>query len=273
MTLNPTTMSFRGAVTTATRRLFAQWSTSVMLLMVWIAFIGCSYAFMALHEARMIDVVLSVILAIGAPVLFFAIQAMGATYTSRQEGAWRWLAQSKLAAGKLLVVSIPPALVLWLGLLLLSALHGLAGANGAEALNGNEDGQAFAGTPARTGLSLVDLSIVSLRFLLQGFVVPLLAISFWISGMREGIVHTLSHAHRIALRAFAPMPVLTYMLGAIFFAAIPYYLFFAAIHAEGSWQSVALLFVRSAFAFLLILAGWTVMMGTVSELWRMREEG
>ena len=67
-------------------------------------------------------------------------------------------------------------------------------------------------------------------------------------------------------RAFAPQSVVTYAIGFVFFAIIPYFLIVPTTHLTNPWLETGLLVARLALAVALSLVGWVVSIGALGEL-------
>src|ERR1041385_2713376 len=145
--------SFR-AMFTAVRVLLKSPRVLLTLLLTWAGLLTVVYLFANSREATISQLLLTLVLAIAAPALFFVLQAVSVTYADRPVVPIRLIAIDCL---KLIVVSLPV-----IGLTLL-AIHGL--------------------NKVQSHLTLV----TTLRYLLIAVVAPMLAIQLWIATTNGGL--------------------------------------------------------------------------------------
>ena len=87
--------------TSALRGLFRRWGALLILIVLYVAMLGAIYEFFVTREATVGQLILSLLLALAAPVLFLIIQTMAARYNQGSNGAWsiaRMLASRLLEA-------------------------------------------------------------------------------------------------------------------------------------------------------------------------------
>lgn len=104
--------------------------------------------------------------------------------------------------------------------------------------------------------------VSALRLLLLGVVLPLAAVQLFIGAARGGLGAGL----RRLGRAFAPRSVLTYAVGMIVFALLPYFLFNQRTPASAGWLELTLLSLRLGLVFLLTLGGALMTMTALARL-------
>ncbi|HEX8139282.1 MAG TPA: hypothetical protein VF544_17095 [Pyrinomonadaceae bacterium] len=250
-------------------RLFGNWRALVVLLLLYGLMLASLYFFIAVREASLWQVLLTFLLAALVPVLFFIIQVIGVRYVDEGAGAKALLRSGLRDFWKLLVVSLPLLLMVWLIAYVFSKLQ--VGAAPAVAAAGAAARTAASGGEAGAGLfSWKEVIITTLRFLLLGLVMPLVAIQFWIEAAREGLAQAFKNAGRVLGRALAPGAVLVYAIGLLFFGVIPYFLITINYSRGGAWTEISLLGARLLLASLFMLCGWLITTGALS---RMRDEG
>jgi hypothetical protein len=220
---------------TAIRLLFRNKFTLLLLVMIYGALLGAGYLFVSTREATISQLVLTFVLVVLAPALFFALQAVSVNYVS---GAGARSLVKKIASDslRLIAVSVP--------LILITAF-------------------------AVYGLGKIDshLTVVTaVRYLLVGVVAPLLTIQLWVTASRDGLGPLLRRAPQTAVKAFAPQSVFIYVCGALIFAIAPYFLISHSNQIERAWLEVSLLVVRLLVSAALILFGWVTTIGTLSLL-------
>ena len=67
------------------------------------------------------------------------------------------------------------------------------------------------------------------------------------------------------MRAFAPETVLTYTIGLMLFAMLPYALLFAHLSVKGTRTDFALFTARLVLAFLFMILGWVLTITTLAR--------
>jgi hypothetical protein len=220
---------------TAIRLLFTNKFTLLLLVTIYGALLGAGYLFVSTREATISQLILTLVLVVLAPALFFALQAVSVNYVS---GAGARSLVKKIASDslRLIAVSVP--------LILITAF-------------------------AVYGLGKIDshLTVVTaVRYLLVGVVAPLLTIQLWVTASRDGLGPLLRRAPQTAVKAFAPQSVFIYVCGALIFAIAPYFLISHSNQIERAWLEVSLLVVRLLVSAALILFGWVTTIGTLSLL-------
>lgn len=249
------------AIATTVRELVKNWRSMLVLAMIYALLLLTLYTLINIREASVFQVILTFTLAVTAPVLFFIMQAVSATY--RFELKTKSLLKRSLKdAGKLLVVSLPVILLTILTLYLLGKVQtrfGVAVADPAEIL---EQAQTQTDTQQMVWSTVL---VTSVRYLLVGLVLPLTLIHLWLAVAHEGLTMTVKRATHYLARAFTPESVLIYMAGFVVFALFPYLLIFQTIRVNSAWIEIGLLIGKLAVVFALSLFGWVVTMGALQQ--------
>jgi hypothetical protein len=149
---------------------------------------------------------------------------------------------------RLLVVSLPLALLAWL------IVWGLSYAEGKLI--------AEAEPPRRW----VELAITWGRIVWLCFVLPLIAIHSWLTAEREGLAAAFKGFLRSVGRALAPRSALIYLLVIALFSAIAYFLFFTKTPAKNEWTELWLFGARLAAALVSVFLGWFLTLGALAEM-------
>ena len=220
---------------TAIRLLFRNKFTLLLLVMIYGALLGAGYLFVSTREATISQLILTLVLVVLAPALFFALQAVSVNYVS---GASATSLVKKTAYDSLRLVAVSVPLILVTAL----AVYGLGKIN--------------------SHLTVVTAA----RYLLIGVIAPLLTIRLWVTASRDGLGPLLRRAPQTAVKAFAPQAVFIYACGALIFAIAPYFLISHSNQIERAWLEVSLLVVRLVVSAVLILFGWVTTVGTLSLL-------
>ena len=219
------------AMFSAARLLFKSRRAMCVTLGSYVGLLTVVYLFVSTREATIPQLILTMAVAVAAPVLFFALQAISVSYTKGP------LSKDLLKnCFKVTVVTLPV-----IGITALGAY----------------------------GLSKVDSLVMlatALRYLLIGVFAPLLAIQLWIAASSSG--RLLRNLRRVAVKAFAPQSVFVYVCGFLIFALTPYLLITQKIATERAWLEFSFLMIRLSASALLILLGWVTTVGAISILSR-----
>ena len=121
-------------------------------------------------------------------------------------------------------------------------------------------------TPKPQPVSWQSVAVTTIEYLLFCLVLPLAAIHLWIGTARNGLKQTFRGSLRILALAFAPQSVVTYLMGFLIFAVIPYLLIVPRTPVSSAWWlDAGLLGVRLLLAVLFSLVGWVVTMGALGD--------
>ena len=258
------------ALASALRELVRRWGALLILLVLYVAMIGAIYLFISTREATMGQLILSFLLALAAPILFLVIQTMAARYSSGDGRALTLLGGSLRDFWKLLVISLPLILIAVLAIYLFSKFGTTAPAATVREAVRAVPAPPRPAPPKPQPVHWQTIALTTLQYLLFLLVFPLAAIHLWIVTAREGLKASVKRSARILGRAFAPQAVVTYAIGFIFFAVVPYFLVVTKTSAASAWLDIALLALRLVLAVLFSLVGWVV---TVAALGRLSSEG
>jgi hypothetical protein len=241
-----------GAIFSAVRMLFRKWTTLPLLITVYAALLLSLYLFVSTREATVFQLVVTFVVILAAPLLFFLLQAASVNYTTatEQTGLLRKAAYDCL---KLVVVSLPVIGLTILGIFVLGKLQGRL------AVDPN--------TLQPTSVNKLTLLIV-LRYLLIGVVAPLVTIQLWIATSANGLRSPIRNVREALSKAFAPQSMLVFACGFLIFAVAPYFLLSKTMDIQRAWLEVSLLTARVVISALLILFGWVLTVGAMSILSR-----
>jgi hypothetical protein len=223
------------AIASATRLLFKDRRVLALLLAAYFGLLAAVYLLVSTREATITQVILTLLLVVVTPGLFFVLQAVSVGYANGLDSRSLVTKMPKDAL-KLLVVSVP---VIALAVLALYGVNKL-------------DHYPTLGT--------------TLRYLLIGVAVPLLAIQLWVATKMSGLRSLVTGLHKVIAKALAPQSVLVYACGFVVFAVVPYLLLMTPIPAERAWLEITVLIFRLAIGALLILLGWVTTVGAISIL-------
>ncbi|HKP46934.1 MAG TPA: hypothetical protein VJT50_10060 [Pyrinomonadaceae bacterium] len=255
------------AVSTATRRVFGNWSALAMVIVVYLALLVTLYSFVAVREASVTQVAITFALAIIAPLLFFLLQAMiAAGFGDPSPTAGLLAKRSLVDFWKLIIITIPlVALAVLIVYLLAKYQSHLAATSPPPELHpmaarGHE--------AARPPINWKGAAISTVRYLALGLFLPLAAIHLWVATVRDGLFTALKRVGSVLGRAFAPQSVLIYLLGFLIFAVVPYLLLFRATPNKRAWLDISLLSFRLAAVAALMLIGWAITVKAIAYLQR-----
>jgi len=246
------------ALTAAVRRLIENWRAVAVFLGLYLALLAVLFLFFTAREATIGQLLLTLVLGVVAPALFFVLQALGVTYVQGETTLSVMLRQAVREFWKLMIISLPVLLLAWLIIFLLSKLQTYV-----PVAPPPPPGQI---SPPKPPTPWQGILLTAFRFLLLYLALPLAAVHLWIATTREGLGAALKGIGRVLARAFTPRAVLIYVLGLVIFGLIPYLLLFARTPAKNPWVEIGLLGARLVLALALILFGWVITLGALAEL-------
>lgn len=251
------------SIGTTAREVLRNWRMMPLFILLYASLLACLYLFISTREATLRQIVITALAATLAPVLFFLLQGAGASYTLTEQGSVALARRALRTFWKLFIASIPLILV---GVLFVYVLDKLQARYPLPDPPPLPEMNHPAATPPPAPLSWQSLLFPSLRLLLLGIVLPLMAMHLWIFIAREGFKTTLKKLHRVLLRAFAPASIFVYTLGLVAFAFIPYFLIFKRTTVESAWLELLVFGLRLALAFVFTLWGWLITLGALARL-------
>ena len=220
------------AIFSAARALFRNRRAFLLILATYAALLATSYLFVSTREATIPQLVLTLVVVIAAPALFFVLQSLSVSYTDGPTSRKKIVIDSL----KLLLATVP---VIALTLLTLDGLNQL------------QNHPTLATT---------------LRYLFVAVVAPLLTIQLWIVTINDGLLSLLQSLRRVLTRSFAPPSVFAYACGFLIFAVAPYCLLQKVIPLQRPWLEFSILVFRLGLSAILILLGWVTTVGAISIL-------
>ena len=263
------------SIFTTTRGILKDWHSLALFAGLYALLLATLYGFIATREATIGQVLLTLLFAASAPVVFFLLQAtiINRARRGRIEG-YRALRDSC----KLLLLALP---VILAGVAIASLLNRWQAhfpAPHTSQLSVQLPGgypaspEPIAGvTPQPTHWPTFLFS--TLRCLLFGIALPLAVIQLWIEiGNRDllklvrgGARSILSKLAGAMSRAFAPQSVLIYSLGLLVFAVVPYVLLFVHTPLKGARSEIGIFAGRLALVFVFTLFGWVTTLSTFAK--------
>lgn len=254
------------ALASSSRRLFHNSRVLVVLFVFYLAMIGATYQFFVTREATAGQLLLSALLALAVPVLFLTIQTIAARYNEKNQQPAGLLGGALRDFWKLLVISVPLILIAVLAVYLFSKF----GSN-APATAIREVARSVPATPRPVVVKpqpvhWQTVALTTLEYLIFFLILPLAAIHLWLVTSREGLNQAFKRSARILARAFAPQAVVTYAIGFVFFAVVPYFLVVTRTPAGTAWLDAGLLVFRLLLAVAFSLIGWVATVGALGEL-------
>lgn len=256
------------SIATAARTVLKSWRSMLLIAIVYAAFLGALYSFIAVREASVAQVIATFALAIAAPLLFFMLQGMimGSIAAGDDTSVGSLIKRALSNFWKLLLISLPLiALAVLVAYLLAKAQARLGTSITETATEIPRRLAAGAGEPARP-IDWKAAMVLTVRYLTFGLFLPLAAIHLWLAAAREGLGHALKKIGSLLAKAFSPRSVLVYVLGFIVFAIAPYFLLFRATPSKHAWLELILFVARMAIVFALTLFGWVITVKTLALL-------
>ncbi|MFN7926887.1 MAG: hypothetical protein U0Y68_02900 [Blastocatellia bacterium] len=254
------------AITKATRAFFSNGKLAALFVLLYAVLVFFLYQFFTLPEARWWQVTLWFSLWLLIPACFFWLQAMSVQYVSGEQTPGDFLKQTGRAAGQILLISLPFIALVWLLVWGVSKIEFMTTTGMQEALQSAEpfDPKRFETVSTRIGY--LHTAATTVTGLLLYFILPLLLLQLWISTVRDGLKTSFRRVGRLLLRAFAPRAVLTYLLGFVVFAVVPYFIITTRTPVKSPWLDLTVLGLRIALALLVALCGWVVTVGALTLL-------
>ena len=225
------------AMFSAARLLLKSRRALAVIVISYAGLLTAVYLFVSTREATIGQLVLTMVVGIIAPALFFVLQAASVSYTNGP------LSKSLIRnCVKVIAVTV---LVTVLTVL---AVYGLSKVESHPTLT------------------------TAFRYLLVAVFGPLLAIQLWVAVSAESRRRLLKNLRTVAVRTFAPQSVFVYACGFLIFAVAPYFLITKTISSERAWLEFSFLMLRLSASALLVLLGWVTTVGALSILSHNRNE-
>ena len=245
------------------------WHVLAIFAGLYALLLATLYGFIATREARVWQVLLTLLFVASAPAIFFLMQAAIINQTRHGKIEWYQALRDSCKLGLLALPSI------------------FAGVGIAYWLN---RWQAHFPAPHLAPLPLVSASapgkpvapppthwptvwFATARALIFVIALPLVMIQLWVDVGRQNLLAFIRSGARAVLkslgqtlsRAFAPESVLIYSLGLIVFALIPYGLLFVRAPLGGTWRELGVFSARLALVFVFTLFGWVLTLSTFAK--------
>jgi len=225
------------AMFSAATLLFKSRRVLLMLLSAWAGLLASVYLFASTREATISQLLLTLVVVIAAPALFFVLQAVSVTYADGASSGGR-MRRLVIDCLRLIVVSLPVVAVTLL------AVFGLNKVQTYPTLG------------------------TTLRYLLIGVVAPMLAIQLWIVTTSSGLSAVVKGLRHVLSGTFAPQSVFVYGCGFLIFAVVPYVLVQVGTPIARPWLELSVLTLRLVTSAILTLLGWVTTVGALSILSR-----
>jgi hypothetical protein len=246
-----------------------------VIVALYLALIAAVFFFITTREATLWQLFVTGASVILAPLLLFVVVAAGASYAVGQRAAGALLRHTARSFLKVLVVSIPFLLLAVLSVYLLNKLErrvqlspeeraSVEYARSAASVDVESSPSAEAARP-KPPVRWKYLFVSALRLFVLGLLLPLAAMHLWLAVARDGLVAAFARFHRHLLRAFSAQSVLTYGVGMIVFALIPYFLITKRTPVASNTLELAIFGARILLAFSLMLFGWVMTMTALAR--------
>jgi hypothetical protein len=235
----------------------------IVLAGLYASLIAALYLFVSLREASAGQVVLSLVLAVMAPFLFFVLQTAGASQT-RSLSAGPLLREALRNLWKVIAVSVPLIALAVLLTYLLGKAQSYMGTDGRGLSEVAAQYQLRASNDGRPALSWSQVILTAITYLSLGLVLPLIAIHLWIASVGRDFLATIKATKELVVGAFVPHSVLIYTAGFVVFGLIPYLLLFKSTPASSAWMEITFFVARLLLVFVLTLFGWIVTMSALA---------
>jgi hypothetical protein len=233
----------------------------VVFAIIYAALVLSSWFFISTREATVRQVVLTYVLMILIPALFFIFQASIIDRTREQRFRWGTIV---IDAIKFFIVAIPVLLIGWLVYYLLNKWQ-------AHHLPPVIAIPPSAVETKSQPLHWPSLLFATLRFAFLGVGLPLSAIHLWIAVAGSDLRTWIDQGGKPFLKrivsalatAFGPESILIYALGLIVFVVLPYTTLFVPFSPQSNKADFAAFILRLLLTYLFTFIGWVV---TISAL-------
>jgi hypothetical protein len=257
------------------RSLLQSWHALAIFAGLYALLLATLYGFIATREATIGQVLLTLLFAASAPVIFFLLQAT--TINRARRGRIEWYRGLRDSC-KLALLALPVILAGFAIAVLLNRWQAHFPAPHVSPLSV----PLFADYPAplqatnavmRQLMHWPTFLFSTLRCLLFGIALPLTMIQLWVEMgnrdllklVRGGARSILSKLAGVMSRAFAPQSVLIYSLGLFVFAVLPYVLLFVHMPLKGAQSEIGIFTTRLALVFVFTLLGWVTTLSTFAK--------
>ncbi|HYG11384.1 MAG TPA: hypothetical protein VD835_15665 [Pyrinomonadaceae bacterium] len=267
------TKNVLASIFSAARDLLRSPRALAVLVALYAAFIAAVFFFITTREATLWQLFVTGATVILAPLLFFVVQAAGASYAVGHRGAGALLRHTARSFLKVLVVSIPVILLAVLSVYLLNKLERRAELSPEERARveyasndpGSETESASEESRPKPPVRWKYLFISALRLFVLGLLLPLAAMHLWLAATRDGLVAAFARFHRHLARAFSARSIFTYGVGMIVFALLPYFLITKRTPFDSNTLELTIFGARIFLALSLMLFGWVMTMTALAR--------
>ena len=246
-----------------TRELLQSPRALAIFALLYALLLASLYGFVATREATVWQVVVTLFFLVLIPAEFFVLQSAILAHARDDKFQWSAILRNSV---RLFVVTLP---IILLGYALFVLLNKWQ-------LRFPPPLLTFPvppGPPKSAPTHWPTLLFATLRCLLFGVALPLATIHLWIAvagnDLREliggGAKQILKRLGNVLARAFASDSVLTYAIGLLFFAAIPYAALFVRISIKGTRTAFAVFIAQLVLAFAFTLVGWIATLGALAR--------
>lgn len=254
------------SLASSSRNLLHNWRVLIVLFVLYLAMLGATYQFFVTREATAGQLFLSALLALAVPVLFLTIQTIAVRHSHENHQTAALLGSALRDFWKLLVIAIPLILIAVLASYLFSKFGSNAPATAIREVARSVPATPRPIVPKPQPVHWQTVALTTLEYLIFFLILPLAAIHLWLATAREGLNQAFKRSARILARAFAPQAVVTYAIGFVIFAVIPYFLVVTRTPAGTAWLDAGLLVFRLLLAVAFSLFGWVATVGALGEL-------
>src|SRR4051812_17226999 len=233
-----------------------------ILVGLYAVLLGTLYGFIAIREATIWQVLLTLLFIAAVPVAFFLLQA--AIIDRAQTSQLNW-GRILRASTKLALTTIPIILIGW-GLFWLlnkwqrhfpAPFFQTQTPMAANTLNKG---------PVVPPTHWPSVAFSAARVAIFGVFLPLALIQLWVQATGRELLSLFRGGGRVVGsrwggifgRAFTPASVIIYALGLIIFAVLPYLALFVRVPAKGVWTDIVIFSIRIVVVLALIFIGWVV---------------
>jgi hypothetical protein len=245
------------AIGNSARDLLKSPGTLGLLAVLYFLLLAAAYLFISTGVGSIFQLILTGFTVVLVPLLFFIVQASAAAFGNGESSSLKVFSAGLKSFLKILLVSIPLIGLVVLTCYLLAKLQSYFGPPAASTphyVMSHDPLHATTTTPLRW----FDVLLASVRLIVLGIVLPLVAIHYWLAITRIGLWASVKGTLRVVGQALSGRSVLIYSIGLVFFGLIPYFLVFNRTPVKNGWLELIVFGLRLTLTFLFTLCGWLI---------------
>jgi hypothetical protein len=245
------------AIGNSARDLLKSPGTLGLLAVLYFLLLAAAYLFISTGVGNIFQLILTGFTVVLVPLLFFIVQTSATAFGNGESSSLKVFSAGLKSFWKIMLVSIPLIGLVVLTCYLLAKLQthfGSPAASPTRYVMSHDPSHIATTTPLRW----FDVLLASIRLIVLGIVLPLVAIHYWLAITRIGLWASVKGTLRVVGQALSGRSVLIYSIGMVFFGLIPYFLVFTRTPVKNGWLELIVFGLRITLTFLFTLCGWLI---------------